>query len=153
VDQDRSQIPRRKQRLIVNRDLQFSVILYSITFAGITSGVTYALAIYIFQRQIDNDFNFPLLLAFLAVVFLVCGGTVFGIYLTHRIAGPIYKLQEHMTAHLRGEKQPPIVFRKSDFFSELAEPYNSLVSGNTTQATSGDANRTATEKNDNSTTC
>jgi hypothetical protein len=120
--------------MIVNKEVQVSVILYSIIFAGITGCATFAIAYFVFQHQIEVESNIPGLIAFLCVLFLVCGGIAFGIYLTHRIVGPIYKLHFHMMATLRGENPEPITFRKRDFFSEIAEPYNTLTRGYKTAA-------------------
>jgi len=44
--------------------------------------------------------------------------------LSHRWVGPIYRLRSSLQALNRGEAVPPIRFRKSDFWQELAGDFN-----------------------------
>ena len=50
-----------------------------------------------------------------------------GLYLSHKIAGPIYKLTQHLKA-TRVSDLKPVKFRKGDYFPELEEAFNELVS-------------------------
>lgn len=59
--------------------------------------------------------------AVMSVMFLV------SIFLSHRIAGPIYKLSRSMELARDGKLDGPIYFRKNDHFQELAELFNSLL--------------------------
>lgn len=52
---------------------------------------------------------------------------VFGIGLTHRIAGPVYRVQKDIERVLAGEKGVRVKFRKGDSFPELAEKVNQLI--------------------------
>jgi hypothetical protein len=52
-----------------------------------------------------------------------------GIFLSHRVAGPLYRLQIflHQMAESKNQHLKELHFRKSDFFPELADAYNLVV--------------------------
>jgi hypothetical protein len=49
---------------------------------------------------------------------------VSGIFLSHKIAGPIHRICSHMKADAQNKRFSKVEFRKNDFFPELAEAYN-----------------------------
>ena len=51
----------------------------------------------------------------------------FGILLTHRIAGPVYRIEQHLRAFLRGEETGPCVLRKGDEMGELCDLVNQAL--------------------------
>jgi len=61
-----------------------------------------------------------------AVVGVVLTG-IFGLFFSHRLAGPAYKIQKIIEQRLRGEKVEPITLRKNDEFKDLAETVNKLI--------------------------
>ena len=66
------------------------------------------------------------LLILLQVLFL--GITLLiSIFVSHRIAGPLYKLNRYLKEAATGNLQGDLQFRKSDHFKELAESYNEMV--------------------------
>jgi hypothetical protein len=50
--------------------------------------------------------------------------TIAGVLFSHRIAGPIYKLQKHFNGTAKSHGYSEVRFRKGDFFQELADAYN-----------------------------
>ncbi len=56
---------------------------------------------------------------FLAITFII------SVFLSHRIAGPIYKLRKHIEMAKRGIFEV-VRFREKDHFKELAEDFNDL---------------------------
>jgi hypothetical protein len=63
----------------------------------------------------------------LVAVFLVAI-TGISIFISHRIAGPLYKLNEYFKEAARtGVMKPDLRFRSTDHFRELAENYNAMV--------------------------
>ncbi len=52
------------------------------------------------------------------VTFIVC------IFFSHKIAGPLYKLQKFLTGVRDGHDYGRLFFRNGDYFQELAEDYN-----------------------------
>ena len=43
------------------------------------------------------------------------------IFFTHKIAGPLYKLKQHLTRIREGEAISPLTFRNGDYFHDVAE--------------------------------
>lgn len=53
--------------------------------------------------------------------------TVIGIWLSHRVAGPLHRLHKHMVKVTKGGKLTKVKFRKKDYFPEIAKAYNLQV--------------------------
>ncbi|OFZ80576.1 MAG: hypothetical protein A2583_10295 [Bdellovibrionales bacterium RIFOXYD1_FULL_53_11] len=66
------------------------------------------------------------LLAFLQAVFLIITALI-SFFLSHRIAGPLYKLNKFFKEGAGGKINEFIKFRKNDHFPELAEGYNAMM--------------------------
>ncbi|MEE4192431.1 MAG: hypothetical protein V2I66_12690 [Halieaceae bacterium] len=75
------------------------------------------------QREVLNA-------TFVLVAALVLGGLVLvGLVLSHKIAGPIYRIQLHLReVREQGASSTPLAFRDGDFFPEVAELVDELVS-------------------------
>ena len=52
---------------------------------------------------------------------------IYGMFFSHKIAGPLYRLHTHMMKVARGETDSDVSFRKGDFFPELADAYNAQL--------------------------
>jgi hypothetical protein len=61
------------------------------------------------------------------VTIMVFVFVVLGIYLTHKVAGPIWKLEHEINEFLNGKNIRPIKFRKGDEFQKLPELVNTLI--------------------------
>lgn len=62
-------------------------------------------------------------LVFLLVTVLI------SLFLSHRIAGPIYKLKMFLTKAKEGDLRSRLQFRKADHFMEVAGLYNEMTDG------------------------
>lgn len=60
-------------------------------------------------------------IGFTALVFIMC------IFLTHKVAGPLFKLQKFFTAIAEGGDNGRLFFRSGDYFTELADSYNDAI--------------------------
>jgi hypothetical protein len=49
------------------------------------------------------------------------------IFLAHRIAGPLYRLERHLTAVGEGKEPSDVSFRKGDLYQGLAEACNGVM--------------------------
>ena len=69
------------------------------------------------------------LMMLLIVMQLLFAGVTFlmTIYLSHRIAGPIYKLKKFLSESTGGRLVAPMTFRKADHFHDLAAMYNAAA--------------------------
>ncbi len=63
----------------------------------------------------------PIQLVFIGVVF------IFMIFVTHKIAGPMYKLKEHLAGIREGEEARPLTFRQGDYFEDVAEEVSRYI--------------------------
>jgi hypothetical protein len=62
------------------------------------------------------------------------------IKLSHRFAGPIYRLRGVIRGLAQGEAYKPVQFREFDFWQEMAADFNTMVekiSGHPERATTG----------------
>lgn len=77
------------------------------------------------------------LLLFLLIMELAILGIIFviSIFISHKIAGPMYKLKTYLNNIKDGGEITPIYFRKGDYFTELADDVNEFVHSLTNQRT------------------
>ncbi len=80
-----------------------------------------------FLKQEEADMKRIFLATALEMFVLI---TIFGLIVSHRIAGPIYRLTQHLRETARTRIYKPIYFRKGDLFQEISEAYNSQVPEN-----------------------
>ena len=79
---------------------------------------------HVFYRFIDSrqmELNAITLFSFLAVLGVVA---VVGLALSHKIAGPMYRLKVHLEEFASTRVPRPLKFRDGDFFTEIPEAYN-----------------------------
>ncbi len=76
-----------------------------------------------------------------AVVIVLLGMFAYTIVVSHRIAGPIYRINDVLRSMIRGELPHTVTFRKGDYFQETAELLqtlaDTLVAGGRTGGGSG----------------
>jgi len=131
----------RRRILLINKPFQFRFALYVVSWISALS-IIYPMLIYQlyewFHRYISADPNGPpipmieeskheiifwlvmMQLFFMAMTFLL------SLFLSHRIAGPVYKIGKAMH-EARNGSMATIFFRKADHFKELAAEYNMMV--------------------------
>ena len=118
-----------RKKLFIDRDIQLPLLMYSIAMA--TLGVAIAAIFSVYAAKWINfggDF-------ILSLVFIVgCAGfcysvmLLFGLFISNKIAGPIYRMRIHMKELCEGKNPKPLETRESDFMSkELIAQYNQLI--------------------------
>lgn len=90
----------------------------------------------IYSQQVYFS-NFLLLIG----VVLTIGTLVWGLYFSHRIAGPLYKLDKYFgdAKNSPGKKLAPLSFRKDDFFQEVSTSINDYLEANNLLEKSNDS--------------
>lgn len=69
----------------------------------------------------------------LFLIFIICSVLtttcvlLLGLFLSHRIAGPIHRLKSYLQDFHRNEKNPPLSFREGDYFGELPAIVNDCL--------------------------
>ncbi len=121
---------KRSTFLIDSRfQLRFSIVVSSIFLAG---SLIYAFVVFDFIADLGDQyaltklgvseaakgflfFLIPFQLLLTALVILLC------IFLTHKVAGPLYKLKNHLLHIREGDPVTPLEFRTGDNFTDVAE--------------------------------
>ena len=137
-----NEISNREQK-IVNRALQYKVIA-AVAASGLSVSVGTLICLKVLSLQIDELLEigqvspelalvvtdsisqmsgYFILLVFLSV-FLAWSTAL---YLSNRIAGPVYNMVRVLDRHLAGEKNLEIKIRDNDYFLELVERLNKIL--------------------------
>ena len=138
--------PRKRARFLVLPSFQLKFMAYIVMFSGFGLSVLYASNLFYFDRLISEGqamglapdhvyFQFIeqqkslLQSVFLTVSAIVFGGLIIaGLYMSHRIAGPVYRIQMYLQDFYEtGDPGKQLKFRDRDFFPEIAELVNALV--------------------------
>ncbi|MFH1222815.1 MAG: hypothetical protein V1647_00555 [Pseudomonadota bacterium] len=136
-----------KRRIyLINRDFQTRFVLYTAAIALVTIAIFYGMVYFFFDELvlIGQQSGFPaghVYFKFIAdnkydmmnVFFPIASVTVFiiiifsGVLFSHKIAGPIYRMNTYLRSISIDTLTAPLSFRKNDFFQELARSYNKRV--------------------------
>jgi sensor histidine kinase YesM len=132
----------RRKRYLINKPFQLAfvfrvqaltVIIIASIFAsnliffhnlrnrGLDAGLdeTHMFFRFVAQQQESMTWLFAGVTAVVLVVMFVGG-----VLLSHRVAGPLHRLNTHMREVAAGKHARHVRFRKGDYFLELAEAYN-----------------------------
>jgi nitrogen fixation/metabolism regulation signal transduction histidine kinase len=137
-----SEISNREQK-IVNRALQYKVIAV-VAASGLSVSIGTLICLKVLSLQIDELLEIGQVSPDLAVVVTDSIGQMSGyflllvflsvflawstaLYLSNRIAGPIYNIVRVLDRHLDGEKNLEIKIRDNDYFAELVERLNKVL--------------------------
>jgi nitrogen fixation/metabolism regulation signal transduction histidine kinase len=121
-----------KRQLLVDKKMQFAIIVYSMLVA-LTTILFMAAFILILQNAATNLDGSPQsqIRYFLLLFGLWLGAmvilTFLGVYVTNKTAGPIYRLRKNMQQVAAGGAIENVVFRKDDHFLDVADDYNQVL--------------------------
>jgi hypothetical protein len=128
--------------LLINPKFQLTFMGFVLGLISITLGIFYGSQLYFFWkfRQVGLSVNLSpdhVFFQFLNqqkvtmnLIFLFSSGLtaiilgVAGLTFSNRIAGPIYRLHQHLLKTAKTGKYSEITFREKDFFPEIAHAYN-----------------------------
>lgn len=135
-----------RRLFLVDKKFQYSFILNTILLSGMVITIIFiSLQIY-FRRaynkgielqfptshpyfemlnELKNYMNWVFIWTSLFVIVFIVG---FGIRFSHRIAGPLHHLKSFIRDILEGRDPKPLAFRNTDYFSDLPELINKLIS-------------------------
>lgn len=136
---------RGVSKFIINPKFQWSFIGRSLVLASINFALIYGaiqVSFWKFKEHgaklgLDPESAFFILLdqqhQFMNLVFAGVGVTCFllivlgGIVISHRVAGPLYRLRHHMDDVSKGKTYDNVKFRHKDYFPELADSFNAQL--------------------------
>ena len=132
----------RRKNYLINKEFQFRyigrILFGMLVMAAIVSFTVYYTT---WARIMDEFYNIPRIasefaplfasvnqtLLFLFASFLVVAGLL-SVFMSHAIAGPIYRFEQTLRAIAQGDLTLRIGLRKTDEFKHLAESVNDMVS-------------------------
>ena len=130
--------------ILINRNFQLS-LLFKISLMGVLiEGIFYSANFYFFKKMEDQAIQAGLnpdniffqyldtqkvlmnkvflISTILTIVVIVWGG----LYLSHKVAGPLYRLTQHMK-NFNINNIEPVKFRQGDYFPEIEETFNEFI--------------------------
>lgn len=128
--------------ILINRKFQLSVIGWFSLVSLITTVIYFVAMNLFFTRMASEGLDAGLLpdhvffryleeqQALMTRIFLIGAAAsvlvilLGGLWLSHRVAGPIHRLVSHMRA---GPSDVPLKFRKDDYFPEIEEAFNEFI--------------------------
>jgi nitrogen fixation/metabolism regulation signal transduction histidine kinase len=126
--------PSRKKTFVdpmVQGALVRRLVLHWVAFIAVASVVAFALQVLTnpfqpIERHLQEMWwthgPFLLVMFFMLPVFIVDT-----IKLSHRFAGPIYRLRNVIKGMAEGEPFKPVKFREMDFWQDLADDFNTMI--------------------------
>lgn len=127
---------RRIRNFLIKRRFQLTITA-KIVLPAFFLSILSALIVFVIVWRVVVGFIPPNFLPFIRTVMtagLLVGGTgvilllmAWGIIVTHRIAGPLYRIEQDLTRVLHAEKISPIKLRNGDEFQELVALINQLI--------------------------
>ena len=137
----------RRNSLFINRPFQLKFVGYIIFATLISVLIFFAYDQYyylglieegkkmhlpsdhIYFQLLENQQKDKLLLFSISSGLMTLFLISFSLGLSHRIAGPLKKFENHLKSTSGTKKVPPIEFRKRDFFQEIPEAFNQFCVG------------------------
>lgn len=135
----------RRKVFLINPKLQYSFLGFSLLMSTLSVAVFYLATLYlfwnfektghsvgipeghIFFRFIDDQrslMNKVLLISAPIITLITC---YIGIKLSHRVAGPVYRLTKHLE-HLNNDQElSEVKFRDNDYFTDLQDEFNKFI--------------------------
>ena len=131
-----------RRTLLINPKFQLSFLTYIVGIAAFTLAIFYAAKVFFFYqtRSYMMSVGIPadhMIFDFLtrqshvmnwiflaAAVIEVAFLAFMGLKISHRVAGPLYRLTQDMLRMAAGGPIKNIHFRKGDYFQEVAEAFN-----------------------------
>ncbi len=101
--------------------ISHSWFFYRLKLQAVYAGVPQGHVFYQFIAERQAEMTWIELGCFAGVV---CLSTVFGLILSHRIAGPLFRLRSHFEKVAETGLPEPLHFREDDFFRDLPDAYN-----------------------------
>jgi sensor histidine kinase YesM len=145
TEENRENVKFKRTKYIINPKFQYFMLGFAFLQSCLTIGALYAVNVHFFSRfktmgleagipeshiyfQFLNEqqaYYDKIVLVLFAVlsIFIIATVTV----ISHRIAGPLYRLTKHMQEISDGQELGDVKFRAKDFFPELADTFNRMA--------------------------
>lgn len=133
-----------RTKLLIDAKMQFKVVV-QMAFITLLAAIAILLTVYFHEQRVVGfletsgaagpvvaaqvtELNHGLIERLLIIVVLmIITFVVMGLALTHRIAGPIWRIRTELKKVLDGETIRPLQFRSDDEFQDLPQMINQLI--------------------------
>lgn len=132
-----------RQKLLVDKNLQYNIIRYLVIYSTVLSMV-FLSALYIAaslfitkiaQLNVDqeiinflySDINYLAISFFFLILLLAMASSYFSLVFSNKIAGPIYNMNQTLEANRKNNTKNFIKLRNQDYFLDLADKINHLI--------------------------
>ena len=116
---------RKLKNIIVDRRFQLKFSLFVMT--AVACYLSLVLGIQRLLNVLYVGESVPTALVMVIVVFLLFVIGALSIYVTHKIAGPLYALKKGFQTVASGDRHYRVKFRPDDEFAEVAEEFNKMM--------------------------
>ena len=135
----------RRKILIINPQFQYKLMAYFMGLSLMSIFIFYCSTVYFFYRVKEKGLELDLptdhlyfkfvseqvlmmnITFAVASILLLCIIFIGSLYISHRIAGPIYRYTRHVREHLEHGTLKELSFRDGDFFPEIEKEYNDMI--------------------------
>lgn len=124
----------KRSIFLINPKFQYRFSFFFVSFVLLATAIYPFVIFDLFEKIIEMqpemaaDFqstrNSLLLVLGLVELTILCFLFIFSIFLSHKIAGPMYKLTKHFEKIREGGEIKPVFFRDGDYFKEIAHEVN-----------------------------
>jgi hypothetical protein len=94
---------------------------YQLRKQALNSGIPANHVFFQFISDQQQEMGYIAIACFVGVLVI---SVVFGLVLSHRIAGPMFRLRKHLETVAQTGVHEPVQFREDDFFKEIPKAYN-----------------------------
>lgn len=126
----------KRKIIVINPKFQLKISLI-VAIIILLSSIIYPISIYetfsiltqkfgLSEQLLDTRNQLVTILIIIQIIITLIAFITF-LFLSHRIAGPIYKLHKTMVEFNEGLPPQRVFFRKGDNFKELAIEYNKMI--------------------------
>lgn len=136
----------KRKVILINPKFQLKISGYFAVLSLINIGIFYSCVYYFFKLFFNKgveiglpknhvffmfieDQMFTMNMVFIITALIAVSFLMFsGVFISHKVAGPLYRLTKHLDSIAEEEKEfSKVDFRKGDFFPEIAESFNKVV--------------------------
>ncbi|HXH74264.1 MAG TPA: hypothetical protein VNJ08_04820 [Bacteriovoracaceae bacterium] len=135
----------KRKVILINRKFQLNIIAHFMGLSLISIAAFYAANLWFFHKFLDlgKEMGLPsehvffqfinsqklqmnwifLTVSIVVLIILTLGGAI----LSHKVAGPIYRLCKHLKGIETGDEVKPLSFREGDYFLEIVDHINPIL--------------------------
>ncbi len=123
----------KRRKKLLGTTIQKKLLYLIFACASVPTAIVMLALYYIMAWQVALEYNFEVMVRHVHLTILIAIPIVFlfiwlvALELSHRIAGPLFRLERELDDRITGKEQGPIKLRHSDEFKVLVEKINKFL--------------------------